>query len=264
MASKPVIAVTIAGRELPAMVHWRLMFEGLSQCGAIPVAIDCGETPIEIAMLLEQVDGLLISGGADVDPSRYGGDPEDPSLRGVNPVRDANEIAAFEAAWARGLPTLAICRGLQLVNVARGGTLYVDLPRDFGTALESPSRRGGPAAAVPTRSRSIADSRLAQWMQTSGAIPVNSQHHQGIRTLADGFTVAARATDGLVEAYESITHPVTAIQWHPEISWQHRRCGTTAAERFRRPPAWHRYPPTERVGPSGSARWSRSVPSRRG
>ncbi len=218
MASKPVIAVTIGGRELPSMLHWRLMFEGLSQCGAIPVAIDCGETPIEIAMLLEQVDGLVISGGVDVDPSRYGGDPEDPSLRGVNSVRDANEIAAFEAAWARGLPTLAICRGLQLVNVARGGTLYADLPRDFGTELNH--RLGEEALLQSAHQVEIdADSRLAQWMQTSGGISVNSQHHQGIRTLADGFTVAARATDGLVEAYESLTHPVTAIQWHPEISW---------------------------------------------
>ncbi|WP_395308707.1 gamma-glutamyl-gamma-aminobutyrate hydrolase family protein [Mycobacterium sp. AMU20-3851] len=218
MGPKPVIAVTLAGRELPAMVHWRLMFDGLSQCGAIPVAIDCGQTPLDVAALLGQADGLLISGGADVDPRRYGGDPEDPTLRGVNPVRDANEIAAFEAAWARRLPTLAICRGLQLVNVVRGGTLYADLPRDFGTELNH--RLGEEALLNSAHQVDVdADSRLAQWMQTSGVVPVNSQHHQGIRTLAAGFTVAARATDGLVEAYESLTHPVTAIQWHPEITW---------------------------------------------
>jgi len=200
------------------MLHWRLMFEGLTECGAIPVAIDCGETPVQVAMLLEQVDGLLISGGADVDPSRYGGDPEDPALRGVNPVRDANEVAAFEAAWARRLPTLAICRGLQLVNVARGGTLYPDLARDFGAEVNH--RPGEEALLQNVHQVEIdTDSRLAQWMQTSGVLPVNSQHHQGIRHLADGFTVAARATDGLIEAYESPTHPVTAIQWHPEISW---------------------------------------------
>ena len=70
MGPKPVIAVTLACQELPEMVHWRLMFDGLSQCGAIPVAIDCGQTPVDIAALLGQADGLLISGGADVDHVR--------------------------------------------------------------------------------------------------------------------------------------------------------------------------------------------------
>lgn len=218
MAPKPVIAVTLAGRELPAMVHWRSMFEGLLECGAIPVAIECGVTTVDVAKLLDRVDGLLISGGADVDPRRYGGDSQDPALYGVNPVRDANEVAAFEVAWTRRLPTLAICRGLQLINVTRSGTLYTDLPRDFGTEL---THRLGEESLLQTAHQVEvdADSRIAEWMQTSGAIWVNSQHHQGIRTLADGFVVTARAGDGLIEGYESLTHPVTAVQWHPEIGW---------------------------------------------
>lgn len=215
---KPVIAVTLATRELPAMVLWRSMFEGLLECGAIPVAIDCGLAPVDVAGLLERVDGLLISGGVDVDPRRYGGAPQDPALYGVNPIRDSNEVSAFEAAWSRRLPTLAICRGLQLVNVTRGGTLYADLPRDFGTEL---SHRLGEESLLQTAHQVevAAESRIAEWMQTSGTIWVNSQHHQGIRTLADDFVVTARAADGLVEGYESLTHPVTAVQWHPEIGW---------------------------------------------
>ncbi len=209
------------------MVHWRSMFEGLLECGAVPVAIDCGEAPVDLGSLLGQVDGLIISGGADVDPARYGGDPADPTLRGVNPVRDANEIAAFEEAWARQLPTLAICRGLQLVNVARGGTLFADLPRDFSSDVNH--RLGEEALVQSAHQIEIGpDSRLAEWMQAPGVISVNSQHHQGIRSLADGFSVAARATDGLIEAYESLTHPVTAIQWHPEISW----CNDAVARRL--------------------------------
>lgn len=197
MASKPVIAVTLASRELPAMVHWRLMFAGL----------------------LAHVDGLLISGGADVDPRRYGGVPDDPTLTGVNPVRDANEINAFEVAWSRRLPTLAICRGAQLVNAVRGGTLYADLARDFPSDINH--RLGEEALAGNAHQvEIIGGSRLAEWTGVSGAISVNSQHHQGIRALADGFAVTARATDGLIEAYESVTHPLSAVQWHPEISWR--------------------------------------------
>ncbi|MDZ7884015.1 MAG: gamma-glutamyl-gamma-aminobutyrate hydrolase family protein [Mycobacterium sp.] len=219
MASKPVIAVTLASRELPAMVHWRSMFAGLLECGAIPMAIDCGNTSIDVAGLLDHVDGLLISGGADIDPRRYGGDPDDPTLSGVNPVRDANEITAFEAAWSRQLPTLAICRGAQLVNAVRGGTLHADLARDFPSDINH--RLGEAALASSAHQIEItAGSRLAEWAGESGTISVNSQHHQGIRTLASGFAVTARATDGLVEAYESVTQPFSAVQWHPEISWR--------------------------------------------
>lgn len=219
MAPKPVIAVTLSSPELAEMLHWRAMFEGLQECGAIPVAIDCGIVPLGVEGLIGQVDGLLISGGADVDPRLYGGDPDDPAVSGVNPVRDANEIAAFEAAWALKLPTLAVCRGAQLVNAVRGGTLYADLERDFGTAI---SHRLGEEALLRSAHQVNLDtgSRLAGWMPTAEAVDVNSQHHQGIRTLADGFVVAARATDGLIEAYESVTQDFTAIQWHPEISWQ--------------------------------------------
>lgn len=218
MASDPVIAVTLASRELPAMVHWRLMFEGLSDCGAVPLAIECGEAHVDMARILGQVDGLILSGGADVDPTRYGGNPNDPTLRGVNPIRDANEIAAFEVAWSRRLPTLAICRGLQLVNVVQGGTLYADLDRDM---LSNIDHRLGEAALVGSAHQVQVEqgSRLAGWMDRAGRLDVNSQHHQGIRTLADGFAAAAWAADGLVEAYESPTHPLTAVQWHPEIGW---------------------------------------------
>lgn len=154
-----------------------------------------------------------------MDPRLYGGGPGDPVAGEVNPVRDANEIAASEAAWALKLPTLAVCRGAQLVNAVRRGTLYADLDRDFGSEI---AHRLGEEAPLRNAHHVNLDagSRLAGWMQTAEAVNVNGQHNQSIRTLADGFVVAARATDGLVEAYESVTQEFTAIQWHPEISWQ--------------------------------------------
>lgn len=218
MAAKPLIAVTLNALELERMVHWRRMFEGLQNAGAIPVAIDCGVSMLDIADMIKRVDGLLISGGGDVDPGQWGGDPHDPTLTWVNPVRDRNEIAAFEAAWNLGIPTLAICRGAQLITAARGGTLYADLPRDHPSAI---AHRLGEEALVGTAHDVdlVPDSRIASWTQAGPTMAVNSQHHQGVRQLAPGFTAVAHAPDGLIEAFESPDRPVTGIQWHPEINW---------------------------------------------
>ncbi len=200
------------------MLHWRRMFDGLQECGAVAIAVECATATVDLDVLMNQVDGLIISGGGDVDPTRYGGDPQDPTVGGVNPIRDANEIAAFEAAWRRGLPTLAICRGAQLVNAQRGGTLYADLVRDQGSAIVH--RPGEDHLMEMAHDVEVtAGSRLAEWMATEGVVAVNSQHHQGIRDLADGFVVAARAADGLIEAYESTERPFLAVQWHPEVNW---------------------------------------------
>ena len=218
MSAKPVIAVTLSGRELPRLIHWREMFEGLYVSGAIPVAVDCGAALLNVSSLLTHADGLLISGGGDIDPTLYGGDPHDPTVAGVNTVRDANEIAAFESAWRRRIPTLAICRGAQLVNATRGGTLYADLTRDFPSDI-SHRRTEEELLSLAHPVSVAAGSRLAKWLNQDGALSVNSQHHQGIRRLAHGFTATAWADDGLIEAYEAVDQPLTAIQWHPEINW---------------------------------------------
>jgi putative glutamine amidotransferase len=218
LSTRPVVAVTVNSSEFSWMLHWRRMFAGLQECGAVPLAVDCSVGPVDMEQLMGQVDGLVISGGGDVDPRRYGGDPDDPTLRGVNPVRDANEIAAFEAAFTRDVPTLAICRGAQLVNAHRGGTLYADLPRDRPSDVQH--RLGEERLLESAHEVDIEpESRLSRWTGVSGALAVNSQHHQGIRDLAPGFVVTARATDGLVEGYESLDGRFTAVQWHPEVNW---------------------------------------------
>lgn len=218
MTAKPLIAVTINAVELDRMVHWRRMFDGLQAVGAIPVAIDCASPVPGIAETIARVDGLLISGGGDVDPALWGGDPQDPTLTWVNPMRDANEVAAFETAWNLGMPTLAICRGAQLVNAARGGTLYLDLDRDHPSEVR---HRLGEEAVIETAHtvELTAGSRIAEWTQTGPVVAVNSQHHQGIRDLAAEFVATAHSPDGLVEAFESVGRPVTATQWHPELNW---------------------------------------------
>ncbi len=228
---KPVIAVTLSSAELADMVYWRRMFDGLQECGAIAFAVDCGTAPLNMAALLEHVDGLLISGGVDVDPILYGADPHDPKLGTINTIRDANEIAAVEYAGGSAVPTLAICRGAQLVNAARGGTLYVDLPRDRPSDVRH--RRSEEDLATTAHNVDVeAGSRLSEWLGDAGRFAVNSQHHQGIRTLAPGLVATAFADDGLIEAYEATEQPLSAIQWHPEFDWPDNKASRRLLEGF--------------------------------
>ena len=218
MTTPPVIAVTMSSWELSRMSHWRRMFLGLQQAGAVTLSVDCA-VQTDVAPMVQHADGLLLSGGGDVDPRRYGGDPDDPTLGWVDPVRDANEAVAFEAAKQRGIPVLAICRGSQLVNVLEGGTLYADLKRDRGADIDH--EPGDENLVSITHEVTVEPaSRVAQWMGIAGHLGVNGQHHQGVRDLAPGYVVTALAPDGLVEGFESTSLPVTAVQWHPEVNWE--------------------------------------------
>jgi len=218
-AEIPVIAVTLDFDELPGFVHWKEMFRGIVVAGAAPVAIDCGKPRTDLPAILESVDGLLISGGVDVDPSLYGGSPDDPRIQKINPHRDANELIALEIARARGIPILAICRGAQLTNVALGGTLYADLARDW---VGRTGHWHSEEALIDSLHlvQVEADTLLADWMGIYGIVPVNSQHHQGIKTLAPSARAVAYTDDGLVEAFEIASDRLVAVQWHPEVLWR--------------------------------------------
>ena len=217
----PVVGITYASNELDQFVDWRLMFLGIIEAGGIPFAIDCGVDPAldDVDALVGRVDVLVISGGADIDPALYGGDRTDPSLEGVNPGRDAAEVTAFHTARLRGLPILAIGRGMHLVNAAMGGTQWVDLRRDLPSEVEH--RRTGTDLTrtahdiVPERG-----SLLSTAIGTAAAVSVNSHHHQGVRDVAPALRASARAPDGIIEALELPAERILGVQWHPEILWQ--------------------------------------------
>lgn len=216
---RPVIGLTYSSTDLTRFSLWRNMLHGLIEVDAAALTLDCHQPHDDIAAVIGRLDGLIISGGADVDPAAYGGDRNDPAIRDIDPVRDRNELIALNAALDAGLPVLAICRGLQLVNVAFGGTLYADLTRDLKGPVSHELREE--ALAWPLHTVDVAaDSRLSRWLGgTSGTMGVNSEHHQGIRQLADRLLPVAVAEDGLVEAVEARDHPLVAVQWHPEILW---------------------------------------------
>ncbi len=178
--------------------------------GGTPVLLPNLATNIEA--LLERLDGLLLAGGEDICPERYGDAERHPKVV-VTPARDDLEIPLARMAVELGLPVLGICRGIQLLNVALGGTLYQDLPDERPSPVvhrQSEARHIGTHGFTPE-----AGARLAALI---GAEPlrVNTFHHQAVRDVAPGLVVGARAEDGLVEALETADGRVVAVQYHPE------------------------------------------------
>jgi putative glutamine amidotransferase len=208
---RPVVGITYSSQDLEDFGLWRSLFHGFVAAGATPVGIDCAVEQPRIDGLVRRLDGLVVSGGGDVDPALYGGATDDDLLRGVNHARDVAERIALDTAFASGIPVLAICRGLQFANVVLGGTL----------------RPGPPAhrAGEEVLDRVCHDvevepgTLLAAWLGDAGTIAVNSEHHQGIRDLAPGLTAVAHAPDGLVEAVQAPERRLVGVQWHPEILW---------------------------------------------
>lgn len=215
---QPVVAVTMDFDVLRRYHHWRAMLAGIVAAGAAPLTIDCRHPRTDLDQLVGMADGLILLGGSDVNPELYGGDSADPLLEtGLRSVDD-NEITALNIALRGGTPVLAICRGAQLTNVALGGTLFADLARDRTSPV--PHRISEEALDLSAHSVHVEpDARLAEWLGTSGSICVNSQHHQGFKTLAPNVRPVATAEDGLVEAFEIASANLVAVQWHPEILW---------------------------------------------
>lgn len=187
--------------------------------GAVPLILPPLLGEHHHGALLDVLDGLVLTGGEDVDPAHYG-QARHPAIGEVDPQRDAFELGVFREARRRGLPVLAICRGIQLVNVALGGTLWQDLPSEKPSALphRAPTDRDVRTHAVDIRP----GSRLAAALGTTRC-DVNSFHHQSIRDLAPGLVVSATAPDGEIEGVEAPPGEswLLAVQWHPEEFHHH-------------------------------------------
>jgi putative glutamine amidotransferase len=170
---------------------------------------------------LAGVDGLMLTGGDDVSPARYG-EPAHPTLVEAEPGRDEFELALIKDARARNLPILAICRGIQVLNVACGGTLVQDIPSEVSGAL--PHNFDVPLHQPYSLAHEVwIDKDTLLWklmrerLSDADACEVNSRHHQAVKRVAQGFQVAATAPDGVVEAIEDpAARFCLGVQWHPE------------------------------------------------
>lgn len=217
---RPVIGLSCGRREDQSQAFLHVAYlEAVAAAGGLPVVLP----PLEpggldlaqvAAALLARVDGLLLTGGDDLDPRHYGQEP-DPRLGWVDPDRDALELALAQEALRRRTPLLAICRGVQVLNVAAGG----DLHQDLGEVARLQHSQRAPRWHRSHPVRVHPGSRLAQLLDTPGGeVAVNSFHHQAVRQVAPGFRAVAHASDGVVEAIERAgeDHFCVGVQWHPE------------------------------------------------
>jgi len=216
MGNPPVIGLTAyyeparwAAWHAPAVLLPGNYAEQVAAAGAVPVLLP----PLPgVAGAVDRLDGLILTGGGDIHPARYGADPH-PRTGRVSEPRDRAELEVLEAAAKAGLPLLGICRGMQLLNVARGGTLCQHLAADAGHTPE-------PGTFGSHHVRVAAGTALAAVLGDGGAgLDVPTAHHQAIDQLGEGLMATAWAQDGVIEAVESALGDgpfLIAVQWHPE------------------------------------------------
>jgi putative glutamine amidotransferase len=226
MDARPLIAVTTSELRRPEDVTARpqgeppklevalatLYPEAIERAGGIPVIVPLLR-PEAIGSLLDRVDGVCLPGGPDLQPSVYGEEPH-PQLGPTEPRVDAVELALVRAADRRNLPILGICRGMQLLNVVRGGTLHQHLPDVVGDQLQHRQPEHG---SVTTHHVETAPHSRLRATLGGPKLEVNSFHHQAVRTLGDDLTATAWAEDGTIEAIEDPGQRlVLGVQWHAE------------------------------------------------
>ena len=214
---RPVIGLTVGTssteKQNPRFGTNQVYVHGIERAGAIAVLIPpmAGR---QAATLLDRIDGLLVPGGADIDPGFYGEAPA-PGVDESDRPRDSLEMALVRAAEKRRMPVFGICRGQQVINVVHGGTLYQDIKTETGSRLKhrSPKSRGRDYLAHDVEIDG--DSWFAE-TASAKHLRVNSLHHQSARTIGRGLRVTARSSDGIVEGLETADRRVVAVQCHPE------------------------------------------------
>ena len=208
-----VIGITPSLDDQGMMYVNRDYIQSVLRAGAAPAVLPLTEDEHVQIALLTRLDGLLLSGGPDVDPVLYG-EEKLPCCGEILAVRDAMELSLFRKALKSGLPVLGICRGLQVMNVALGGTLYQDIATQLPGAIKHP-RHDTPRDKV--HEVTVTEHSGLHRITGLTQFGVNSRHHQGVKRLANGLAATAYSEDGLIEAFEYPAEKfVMAVQWHPE------------------------------------------------
>jgi putative glutamine amidotransferase len=211
----PLIAITTYAADAESQQRVNLPREyvdSVRRAGGRALLVPPGET--DPSGLLDAVDGVLLTGGGDIDPSVWHG-PSHETVYMTDDARDSMEVELARLAVARRVPTMCICRGIQVLNVALGGTLHVHLPDVVGDEV---MHRLPPREPVPHRIDVDPASELARLIGATDVEPM-SWHHQSIDRLGEGLRAVAWAPDGVIEAVEHTAHPaLIAVQWHPELT----------------------------------------------
>lgn len=217
--NSPLIGITAyrrhpAGKAIEHSLS-EMYVQAVMRAGGVPLLIPVELSAQHAALLTPRLDGLLLSGGGDIQPERYGSQPH-PRVASVDPLRDDLEIALVQIAVEQGLPFLGICRGVQVINVALGGTLYEDIASQCANPLRHDNYPDIPRDFLAHAVKAEAGSRLAA-ITGCTRFEVNSLHHQALRNAAPSLKAVAWAPDGVIEAVELPGHPFgLGVQWHPE------------------------------------------------
>jgi putative glutamine amidotransferase len=214
----PLIGITtsVTVDKVPERAYVNATYiRAVQAAGGIPLLLTPHFTPEVQAALWQRLDGLVLTGGGDIEPARFG-EARHPAVDDVSPARDELEIGLTQRAVADEVPLFAICRGVQVLNVALGGTLVQDLPSEWPNALAHSQKapRHEPSHAVKVMGEGTRLGRVLGALE----IEVNSMHHQAIKRLGEGLREVAWAPDGVIEGVEmpGETRFVLGVQWHPE------------------------------------------------
>ena len=217
---KPRIAITADAQRVKDPKYLSAYKHAVEKAGAEPVLLYDVVEPEDVDRALDAFDGLLLPGGADIDPQEYGA-RDHPSVVKAPPEYDRLELEAARVALQNDLPTLAICRGVQVMNVALGGSLWVDVPDEYesrdGQKLQHRQTPPHPRHEA-THPVDFKDGSMLAQLLGSRMIPTNSMHHQALRRVAHDLVPSGQTRDGIIEAVEARTnHPFyVGVQWHPE------------------------------------------------
>ena len=211
--ARPLIGLTSYGHSETQRYNLPMEYvQAVVKAGGVPVLLPTFG-PEQAQEWLQRLDGLVLSGGGDIAPEHYAGSDHD-TLYGIDPDRDATELALTRLVLEHRFPTFAICRGLQVVNIVLGGSLHVHLPEIYG---EQVLHRLPPRGPVVHEVTVAADSRLTASFGGADIVSISSWHHQAIKQLGAGLRPVAWAADGVIEAVELTGNDrLIAVQWHPE------------------------------------------------
>ncbi|BAZ11588.1 peptidase C26 [Calothrix sp. NIES-4071] len=212
--TKPTIGITTFNQNQDGQYHIKNTFvEAVRRCGGLPILLPPGQSE-ESAAILEVVDGLIFSGGGDLDPATYNGSLH-PAISDVDHTRDAFELKLLNQGLNTDIPLLGVCRGVAVMAVSCGASLVAHIPSEFGELV---AHTGESEQSVKHLVEINPQSHLALIMEAT-SVEVESMHHQSVRTLPTGWRLAARSIDGVVEAIEYEYHPwAIGVQWHPELA----------------------------------------------
>ena len=210
---RPVIGITTYGRDEDNRFRLPCLYvDAVRRAGGVVVLIPPDGEPAE--EIFTFIDGMILAGGGDIDPALYGGHPHE-TIYSVDAERDKSEMALARRLAVSAMPTLGICRGHQVINVALGGTLHEHLPDVVGDKI---LHRLPPREATTHPIVVVPDSRIAAVLGEN-SFDAPSWHHQAIRKVAPGLVAVAQAPDGTIEACEMPAHPwLFSVQWHPELT----------------------------------------------